>query len=88
MEKRHISGHEVVHDINSGMDDLALMDKYRLSPRELDLLMKKLVEKERISEADLSELQLLWAQKRELSGIAPRVTCHKPINSTSAPSAE
>ena len=46
MEKRHISGREVVQDVSSGMDDLALMDKYKLSPRELDLLMKKLVEAE------------------------------------------
>jgi predicted amidophosphoribosyltransferase len=64
MEKRHISGHEVVQDVNSGMDDLALMEKYKLSPRELDLLMKKLVEARRISEAEWSELQLLWAQKK------------------------
>jgi hypothetical protein len=64
MEKRRISGHEVVQDVNSGMDDLALMDKYKLSPRELDLLMKKLVEARRISEAEWSELKLLWAQKK------------------------
>jgi uncharacterized paraquat-inducible protein A len=64
MEKRHISGREVVQDVSSGMDDLALMDKYKLSPRELDLLMKKLVEAERISEEEWSELQLLWAQKK------------------------
>ncbi len=76
MEKRHISGQEVVHDIKSGMDDLALMDKYKLSPRELDLLMKKLVEKERISEADLSELQLLWAQKKGTEWHCP--ACHMP----------
>src|SRR5208283_4698575 len=76
MEKRHISGHEVINDIDSGMDDLALMDKYKLSPRELDLLMKKLVEKERISEADLSELQLLWAQKKGTEWHCP--ACHMP----------
>lgn len=64
MEKRHISGHEVVQDVNAGMDDLALMEKYELSPKELDLLMKKLVEKERISEEEWAELQLLWAQKK------------------------
>lgn len=76
MEKRHISGHEVVNDINTGMDDLGLMDKYKLSPRDLDLLMKKLVAANRISEADLSELQLLWAQKKGTEWHCP--ACHLP----------
>ncbi|MGB6066191.1 MAG: zinc ribbon domain-containing protein [Desulfomonilaceae bacterium] len=64
MEKRHISGHEVMRDINSGMDDRALMEKYKLSGQEINLLMKKLVRAKLISETELSELQLLWAQKR------------------------
>ncbi len=64
MEKRHISGHEVMRDINSGMDDRALMEKYKLSTREINLLMKKLMAAKLISETELDELQLLWAQKR------------------------
>jgi rubrerythrin len=40
------------------------MEKYKLSPREHDLLMNKLVEANRISEEEWSELQLLWAQKK------------------------
>jgi RNA polymerase subunit RPABC4/transcription elongation factor Spt4 len=76
MEKRHISGREVVQDVNSGMDDLALMNKYKLSPRELDALMKKLVAAERITEAELSELQLLWAQKKGAEWHCP--ACHMP----------
>ena len=88
MEKRHISGHEVVQDVNSGMDDLALMEKYKLSPRELDLLMKKLVEAKRISETELSELQLLWAQKKGNAWHCP--ACHMPQahEFDDAPSAE
>jgi hypothetical protein len=76
VEKRHISGHEVVQDVNSGMDDLALMEKYKLSPKELDLLMKKLVAAQRLSEAELSELQLLWAQKKGTVWHCP--ACHMP----------
>jgi hypothetical protein len=76
MEKRHISGQEVVQDVNSGMDDLALMAKYKLSPRELDLLMKKLVEADRISEEERSELQLLWAQEKGTAWHCP--ACHMP----------
>jgi uncharacterized paraquat-inducible protein A len=76
MEKRHISGREVMQDINSGMDDLALMNKYKLSPRELDALMKKLVAAERITEAELAELQLLWAQKKGAAWHCP--ACHMP----------
>jgi RNA polymerase subunit RPABC4/transcription elongation factor Spt4 len=76
MEKRHISGREVTQDINSGMDDRALMNKYKLSQRELDVLMKKLVASEHITEAELSELQLLWAQKKGAAWHCP--ACHMP----------
>ena len=76
MERRHISGQEVVQDVNSGMDDSALMEKYKLSPRELDLLMKKLVEANRISEEEWSELQLLWAQKKGIAWHCP--ACRMP----------
>jgi hypothetical protein len=76
MEKRHISGREVVQDVSSGMDDLGLMNKYKLSPRELDSLMKKLVAAERITEAELAELQLLWAQKKGAAWHCP--ACHMP----------
>lgn len=76
MEKRHISGREVLQDVNSGMDDLALMGKYKLSPRELDAVMKKLVAAERMTEEELSELQLLWAQKKGADWHCP--ACHMP----------
>jgi uncharacterized paraquat-inducible protein A len=76
MEKRHISGHDVVEDIHSGMDDLALMEKYKLSPRELDLLMKKLAAAKLVDQAEVSELQLLWAQKRGTVWHCP--ACHMP----------
>jgi hypothetical protein len=76
METRRISGREVVQDVNSGMDDLALMEKYKLTPKELDLLMKKLVASQRLSETELSELQLLWAQKKGTAWRCP--ACHMP----------
>ncbi|HMK35557.1 MAG TPA: zinc ribbon domain-containing protein [Desulfomonilaceae bacterium] len=64
MDKKHISAHQVVQDINSGMDDSALMGKYALSAREVQALMKQLVAAKLISESACSELQLLWAQRK------------------------
>ncbi len=63
MEKRHISAHEVLEDIHAGLDDIALMSKYNLSARDFKGLCAKLVATGRLTEAELAELELLWAQK-------------------------
>ncbi|MGO9568978.1 MAG: hypothetical protein ACLP5H_15695 [Desulfomonilaceae bacterium] len=38
-----VSAHDVVEDIKSGMDDEALMIKYRLSFRQLQRLFRKII---------------------------------------------
>ena len=38
-----VSAHDVVQDIKSGMDDEALMIKYRLSFRQLQRLFRKII---------------------------------------------
>lgn len=45
MRRRRIvvSAHDVVQDIKSGMDDDALMIKYRLSYRQLQRLYRKII---------------------------------------------
>jgi hypothetical protein len=63
MEKRHISAHEVLEDIHAGLDHIALMAKYKLSEKDFRGLCAKLIEAGRLTEVELAELELLWAQK-------------------------
>lgn len=60
--KRKISAKAVAVDVLAGADDHALMTKYRLAPKNLDLLLTKLVEAEFITKTDLA--------MREFSGVA------------------
>jgi Mor family transcriptional regulator len=45
MVRRKINGREILRDIKSGMDDVGLMQKYKLSAKAIPLLMGKLVSK-------------------------------------------
>jgi hypothetical protein len=76
MEKRHISAHEVLQDIHSGLDDTALMGKYNLSAKDFRGLCAKLIETGRLSEVEFSELELLWAQKEGHIWYCP--ACYMP----------
>jgi hypothetical protein len=76
VEKKHISGHEVLVDMQSGMDDDALMAKYKLSPNLFEMLCKRLVDTCRLTPFELSELKLLWAQKKGKVWRCP--ACHMP----------
>ena len=53
MEKRTIRAKDVVQDIRSNMTDAQLMEKYQLSARGLQSLLKKLIKHNLISESDL-----------------------------------
>lgn len=76
MEKKHISARELLVDMQSGMDDDALMEKYKLSPNLFEMLCKKLVDTGRLTPSELSELKLLWAQKKGKVWRCP--ACHMP----------
>ncbi|HTY24655.1 MAG TPA: zinc-ribbon domain-containing protein [Desulfomonilaceae bacterium] len=76
VEKRHISAHEVLKDVHSGMDDKALMQKYNLSIKDFNGLFQKLIESGLMKEVEFSELQLLWAQKDGRMWRCP--ACHMP----------
>ena len=52
--RRKISAKAFAIDVIAGADDRALMTKYRLAPRKLDTLLKKLLEAEIITETDLA----------------------------------
>jgi transcription initiation factor IIE alpha subunit len=50
--KRTINAKEVVRDIRSHMTDEELMEKYRLSARGLQSVLKKLLESKLITQAE------------------------------------
>ncbi len=56
MYKPLIDAKQVMEDIRSGMDDFALMEKYNLSPRGLESLVKKLADAGIIREISAREL--------------------------------
>jgi uncharacterized protein (DUF433 family) len=53
LEKRTIRAKDVVRDIRSHMTDAQLMEKYQLSARGLQSVLKKLIRHKLISESDL-----------------------------------
>jgi hypothetical protein len=53
MAKRKITGREVLKDIKAGMDDPALMEKYKLSAQGLQSVFMKLVNAGVLSQAEL-----------------------------------
>jgi hypothetical protein len=57
--KKAIKAKEAVADIRSGMDDAALMEKYRLSPHELGDLFDKLLSAGLITQVDLNRKHFL-----------------------------
>lgn len=65
--RRKISAKAVATDVIAGADDCALMTKYRLAPKNLDMLFQQLLKAEIITEIDLA--------MREFSGAG--VLCSK-----------
>jgi len=53
--KRKINGKEVARDIHAGMGDTLLLDKYRLTGKQLEQIMRKLVEADLITHLQLYE---------------------------------
>jgi hypothetical protein len=52
MAKKKIDGRELVKDVRARMTDLELMQKYKLSPKGLDSVLKKLLEMKAITQAE------------------------------------
>lgn len=55
MEKRKIKAQEVAQDIHAGMGDTLLMEKYNLSAKQLEMVLRKLVEADLIDHMQLYE---------------------------------
>ena len=54
MEKRTIRAKDVVQDIRSNMTDAQLMEKYQLSAKGFQSVLKKLIKHNLMSESDLA----------------------------------
>ena len=53
--KREIKARTVLKDIRDGMDDLILMDKYKLTDRGMQSLLKKLVAAELLTQEEVND---------------------------------
>jgi hypothetical protein len=60
--RRIVSG-QVLHDIRSGMGDVELMGKYKLSSQGLERLLERLVDSNLISHSELSEMSGAYRNK-------------------------
>ena len=63
MVKRVIKSKEVIADIRSGMSDLELTEKYRVSPVGLERLLGHLVDSGLIGERELEDREQLTASQ-------------------------
>lgn len=64
MDVNHrISGKTLAQDIRTGMGDGAIMDKYGLSPRDIERLFKKLLKSKLITPAELYTVSSLYKIK-------------------------
>ena len=55
MKKRTINGKAVAGDVHAGMGDSLLMEKYQLSAKQLESVLRRLVEADLISHLQLYE---------------------------------
>jgi hypothetical protein len=69
MVKREIFAKDVLNDIKAGMDDVSLIQKYRLTGKGLDSVLQKLLRAGLISERDLNCRKLGFEETVDLSGL-------------------
>ncbi|MBI5569413.1 MAG: ankyrin repeat domain-containing protein [Desulfomonile tiedjei] len=87
MAKRKISVDEFVKDVTSGQGDSELMEKYRLSRKQLDAMFTKLLERGQLRPADLVADQTVpvWAATQELGAICPVCGASKVFDQAPCP---
>jgi hypothetical protein len=55
MAKRKLQAKLVVQDINDGLNDSQLMEKYTLTPKQLEQVLRQLLEQDKITHMQLYE---------------------------------
>jgi hypothetical protein len=76
MSIAHINAHAAAEDIQSGMEDKALMEKYHISERQLASLFQKLVEKGLLKQSELDARVGLSEKTLDMSWKCPK--CGSP----------
>jgi hypothetical protein len=66
-KKRQINGRHVINDLRSGIGDWGLQEKYKLSPKSLQTIFKKLVARNAISHKELCERSFLYKGTTEFT---------------------
>jgi len=69
MFKPEIYAREILNDIRSGMDDVALMHKYKVTVKGLDSVFRKLLAAGLISEQEFDARKMGYLETVDLSGL-------------------
>ena len=69
MAKAEIYAKEILHDIRSGMDDVNLMHKYKVTAKGLDSVFRKLFAAGLISQQELNARKMGYLETVNLSGL-------------------
>jgi hypothetical protein len=72
--KREINAKDFMSDVKAGLDDVGLMNKYRLSPKGLDSTFRKLLTVGLISRFELAARRSEQEETVDLSGIPTEVS--------------
>ena len=71
MAKQEIYAKEILNDIRSGMDDVNLMHKYKVTAKGLDSVFRKLLAAGLISQQELNARKMGYVETVNLSGLFP-----------------
>lgn len=82
MARRKIVASEVVNDIRSGMEDVALMEKYKLSARGFQHALRQLVNKRALRRKELYRQSSIYADKAFIVDLraVPRQVTAVPVS--------
>ena len=71
MAKQEIYAKEILNDIRSGLDDVNLMHKYKVTAKGLDSVFRKLLAARLISQQELNARKMGYLETVTLSGLFP-----------------
>jgi len=71
MAKPEIYAKEILNDIRSGLDDVNLMHKYKVTAKGLDSIFRKLLAARLISQQELNARKMGYLETVTLSGLFP-----------------
>lgn len=82
LRRKACQGFVVLKDIRSGMDDHALMDKYRLSSRGIQDLMEKLVKAGLLAQSEVDDRMPSYDSTVDLRDVIDKLELGDPVGMT------